>query len=304
MTTDRLDLPRRYLDSIAARLREDYESLVDTLAAFLSELTIKQMRRDQDGIVIVAPEYYWDDLSYEQSNRQLAIKRDYEEWFSILRTICGNATDDLDATLKQADDLMRTWIELHDNWSLAPDPIANQELLRKDVQHFLKVLSIINASGPGTLILVPDTNAIIANTEPAQYRTIVGGERFVFLLLPTVLGELDELKNLHRNPEFRSKVAKSITRIKGWRNQGSLRDGITVDHDITVMAVATEPDMQKTLPWLDKDNKDDRVIASVLEVQRSYPTSRLILITGDINLSNKADLSRISTAELQLSVRE
>lgn len=295
---ERLDPPRCYSDSIAAQLREDFKSLTDTLAAFLSELTIERMRRDQDGIVIVAPEYYWGELSHEQSNRQLAIKRDYDEWFSILRTVCGNTTEDLDARIKQADDFMRMWIELRSNWSLNPDISANEEILRTSVQQFIDILSIIDAGRPGTLILIPDTNAIIANPDPAQYRTIVGGGSFVFLLLPTVLGELDDLKNLHRNPDFRRKVAKSIARIKGWRNQGSLRDGITVDHDITVMAVATEPDMQGTLPWLDEGNKDDRVIASVLEVQRSYSTSGIVLITGDINLSNKADVARIQTAEL------
>ena len=56
--------------------------------------------------------------------------------------------------------------------------------------------------------------------------------------------------------------------------------------------------MLDTLTWLDKENRDDRIIASVLEVQSSYPTARVVLITGDVNLSNKADLARIETSEL------
>ena len=99
-------------------------------------------------------------------------------------------------------------------------------------------------------------------------------------------------------PDFRDKVNKVITRVKGWRNQGTLRRGVTVDGTITVRAVAIEPNMQDTLTWLDKENRDDRNIASVLEVQSTYPNARVILITVDVNLANKADLARILTADL------
>ena len=73
---------------------------------------------------------------------------------------------------------------------------------------------------------------------------------------------------------------------------------MTVSQTITVTAVAIEPDMQHTLTWLDKDNRDDRIIAAFLEVQSAYPTARVVLTTGDINLSNKADVARIETTEL------
>ena len=55
---------------------------------------------------------------------------------------------------------------------------------------------------------------------------------------------------------------------------------------------------RSTLKWLDEDNCDDRIIASVLEVQSSNPTARVVLVTGDINLLNKADVARIESAEL------
>ena len=147
-------------------------------------------------------------------------------------------------------------------------------------------------------ILIPDTNAIVSNPSPTQYRPIAGNGNFVFLLLPTVLAELDALKNTHRNPVFREKVNKVITRVKGWRNQGTLRNGVTVDRTITVRAIAIEPSMKDTLKWLDKENRDDRIIASVLEVQSSYPNARVVLITGDVNLLNKADFARIDTSDL------
>ena len=146
--------------------------------------------------------------------------------------------------------------------------------------------------------LIPDTNALIGNPNPAQYRTIADNDRFIFLLLPTVIAELDTLKNTHRSDDFREKVTKVITRVKGWRNQGTLLDGVTVDKTITVKAGAIEPDMENTLTWLDRENRDDRIVASVLEIQSSYPNARVVVITGDINLANKMDLARIATADL------
>ena len=71
------------------------------------------------------------------------------------------------------------------------------------------------------------------------------------MLLPTVLGELHRHEIEHRNEVVREKAKKIITRIKGWRNQGSLAAGVVVDSSIAVKASHSEPDMENTLSWLD-----------------------------------------------------
>ena len=286
------------IPSIVSRLRSDLNSLTQRLESLVEELPVKQADRDRGGVVTIAPKYYWGEPSAEQLNAQLAIKRDYEEWFDVFRSVFARATDDLNRRIRKADQRLRMWIELRSNWSLQSDPSFNRDSLRNDAEHFIEILGIIEASGPMPPVLIPDTNAIVSNAAPTQYRTIAGDGSFIFLLLPTVLAELDKLKNTHRNPDFREKANKVITRVKGWRNQGTLRNGVTVDRTITIKAVAIEPDMQDTLTWLDKENQDDRIIASVLEVQSSYPNARVVLVTGDVNLSNKADLARIETSEL------
>ncbi len=286
------------MPSTVSRLRSDLKSLTQRLGALVQELPIKRLDRYGGGVVIVAPEYYWDEPSAEQLNTQLAIKRDYEEWFEVFRSVFSKATDDLNRRIREADQRLRMWIELRSNWSLQSDPLSNKDSLRDDAEHFMDILAIIEASGPMPPVLIPDTNAIVGNPDPTRYRSIAGDDSFIFLLLPTVLAELDELKNTHRNPDFREKAKKAITRVKGWRNQGTLRNGVVVDGTITIKAIAIEPDMQDTLSWLDKENCDDRIIASVLEVQSSYPNARVVLVTGDVNLSNKADLGRIDTSEL------
>ena len=169
--------------------------------------------------------------------------------------------------------------------------------MRKAEERFFEILATVSSHEASETILIPDTNAIVGEPDPSQYRDIAGSASFVFFLLPAVLGELDTLKNSHRNEDFRKKVQKAIKRIKGWRHQGSLRDGVKVDQTITVKAAATEPDMRNTLMWLDEHSQDDRIIASVLELQSSYPVAGVVLVSGDINLLNKADTAWIQTAE-------
>ena len=281
--------------STASRLRSDLSFLIQELETLIQGLPVETQERFP-GIISLTPDYYWGELTSEQINTQLAIKREYEEWFEVFRSVFINATNELDRRVHKADKQLRKWIELSKNYAIRPN-INNGQELRNDTVDFFDLLEIIEASGPMEPVLIPDTNAMISTPDPTQYRGITGDDHFTFLLLPTVLAELDGLKNSHRNPALREKVNKAITRIKGWRHQGHLLNGVTVDKTITVKAVAIEPDMSNTLAWLDKENRDDRIIASVLNAQSSYPTAQVVLVTGDINLLNKADLARIETTD-------
>ena len=286
------------MPSTAVRLRNDLSDITDAIASLVGELPVHRRNHYVSGVVFIGPDYYWGETTSAQANRQLAIKRDYDEWYEVLRSVFRDPTNDVGRRISEAHrDLIR-WIELSSNWSMTASPADNVEALRQDAGKYHDVLAILEAGGPTAEILIPDTNALVTEPDPERYRVVVANETFVFMLLPTVLGELDNLKINHRNPEFREKVNKTITRIKGWRNQGSLREGVTVNRNITVKAIAREPDMKKTLSWLDFDNKDDRIIASVLEVQAASPAARVVLVTGDVNLSNKADVARIEAAEL------
>ena len=55
--------------------------------------------------------------------------------------------------------------------------------------------------------------------------------------------------------------------------------------------------MKATLKWLDKDVADDRLIASTLEIIAQQPSARVVLVTSDINLQNKADAALIECYE-------
>lgn len=117
-----------------------------------------------------------------------------------------------------------------------------------------------------------------------------------------MLGELDELKIAHKNPAVREAAKRAITRIKGWRDQarragGTLNDGTVVDRSITVQSLHVEPDAKSSLSWLDASVPDDRIVAAVLAVAAEHPAARVVPVTGDVNLQNKADAAMVESAE-------
>ena len=283
----------------ASRLRSDLNAIVERLGALVRELPIDFVDKRVGGVVVfITAKYRWKEPSPEQLGVQLEIKRDYEDWFELFRSVFSDATDHINRRIREGDERLRRWIELESNWAIQPDPNANALKVRCEASLLFDLLSVLDARGQMEPVVIPDTNAIVSVPEPTHYRAITCIDSFTFLLLPTVLGELDQLKNNHRNPEFREKVRKVITRVKGWDHQGTLLEGVKLDKTITVRAAAREPKWSQTLSWLDGGNRDDRIIARVLEVQASYPNAQVVLVTGDINLSNKATLARIETTDV------
>lgn len=283
--------------STAMRLRKRLTAVVDRLAGLISTLPVKHFDKYSSNAIFICPDYYWGDFTAEQRAIQVELKRDYDQVSELLGLLLSRAPESLIRQFRSADERFRVWLELKSNWSLSPDAKKNEAALRSDATKFETVLSVLEVTGGSQVIIVPDTNSLLTSPDPVDYRGIAGSNPLVFLLLPTVLGELDRLKNEHRNQDVREKAKRVITRIKGWRQQGALSTGVTVDKTITVKAWHREPDMKNTLSWLDADVQDDRIIASVIGLQGEQPSSRVILVTGDINLQNKADAALVETAE-------
>ena len=119
-------------------------------------------------------------------------------------------------------------------------------------------------------------------------------------MVPTVLSELDKLKVDHRNPDVRDKAEKIIRQIKEYRRRGPLNAGVVlVENRIRRRSSAVEVRASEVLPWLDPDSADDRILASCFETMRTHSRSRVTLVTGDINLQNKAEMARLSYLDIE-----
>jgi predicted ribonuclease YlaK len=147
-------------------------------------------------------------------------------------------------------------------------------------------------------VVVPDTNALLKSADPSHYRGTIDSDAFRFVIVPTVLSELDGLKRTRASQPLGEKAEKVIRVIKGFRKQGSMLEGVTVAKTIKVLMIATEPRMSGLPSWLDSDNHDDRIIGSVLEIQYRELSSTVVLVTDDMNLQNKAEMAFIPWSEL------
>lgn len=286
------------MNSTVERLEVGLSSVVDRLAKLILVLKPVLQPKDHGPVVFIHPDYRWPDLSPEQHAERIEILRIYEPAAEIANQLMQGVPDDLRRRQESADQAIRKWIDFGENWSLTARPDANQAAMRESVNEAVAILKLLKNVGDQGTVLIPDTNALLKECDPTQYRAIAHQARFTFLLLPTVLAELDRLKVEHRNPDIRDKAEGAVRRIKGWRTQGPLRIGVPVDQTITVRADHVEPDMENTLSWLDATNADDRIVASVIAVQAAHPAARVVLVTRDINLQNKADAALIEVADL------
>ncbi len=290
--------PGAPLTTCVGLLRERLHLIETKMIELIDCSTIEVFEDDpRSEVIVIAPKHHWGKPDNRQLRLQMELKGLYADWFEQLQLLLSDATEAVSREVAEVDSFIRRWIEKQSCWDLSSNMEENKAHFRKHLEIFRGALTMLGDPAAARPVLVPDTNALIRCPEPAEYAVVPGGGAFDFVLLPTVLGELDDLKTKHRDEAFRDKVEGVIRRIKGWRTQGDLLAGVTVHKTVTVRAVAREPDFRKTLHWLDKDNRDDRIIASVLDLQRTMPTAPIVLVTGDINLQNKAAAANVPYAE-------
>jgi len=291
-------------NTTAARLRATLERIVEESVVLTRGIAVRRFERDAGGLFFpMAADFYFDTLTPPQQAAQIKVKRRYETFSDVVRVLLRAAPETLLSQWKEGDETFRDrWIELGTNHALTPDRTRNEAALRRDAAALEQVLAVFDGVSDEGVLLVPDTNSLVDQPDPTAYRSIAGRDDFRFVLLPSVLGELDELKIAHKNPDVREGAKRAITRIKGWRDQarragGTLNDGTIVHGSITVQSLHIEPDVKGSLSWLDASVADDRIIAAVLALAAEHPAARVVLATGDVNLQNKADAALLETAD-------
>lgn len=279
-------MTKSYLENILDLLN----NFANNLSNFIEKIELSHYVNDPyDGIVLIIPEYsYKADLNSEQKVVQIELLKEFNFIKEQIKFI-ANALSNSDK--KNVEELIQKFenhINLQGSWDVRATPKSNAEQMKDFVNKLIEIISHFIVKDP-TESLILDTNSLLINYKFEEYKKIVDKEPFNLILLPTVLGELDDLKIKSQNKDFSDKVKKVISIIKGLRTQGSLFHGIKIHKTINIKSIAIEPNLKETLSWLDADNKDDRIIASILELQRDNFSSKFILVTSDINLQNKAE---------------
>lgn len=285
-------MPISLLESLLSEL-DEIQDLVNSL---LDASTINYIRNDPNSVCVwIGPERYWGDLDNNGLSKQAEALKAFDSWYEIVEFLFSDKPGNVRGEVKDLRAFVRRWIDrrgqiLGDVPKSIPE--AKQTMCSKlnELRKHINWLQSISQQG---LILIPDVNSLIKNRDIHNYGKGLDEKEFTIILVPTVLQELDKLKVVHRDEDFRKKVESVINFIKGFRKQGNLLNGVIIHKTVTVKMIASEPKVEETLDWLDKDIADDRIIASSLEIQRQNPGAKAILVTSDINLQNKAEAAKL-----------
>jgi hypothetical protein len=285
------------MKTVVENLKESSEELESSLKKLLLEHSrIKRWNDPDSGIIHFGGDYKWLPLKEEGLQTQSKVLEDYRRFFAIVRSLLREQPKKNLTVLEESDQLLNRVIEQNEVTYIGN---TNEAFLRTSqaLHAIITLLNNLYDSSGGSAVYVPDTNALLYNPDIEKWR-FADTPRFTLALTPTVLSELDQLKVNHRVEDVRKKADGLINRIKDYRRRGRLADGVViVGNTIDLIALAVEPDVGNALPWLDKDNNDDRVLAATIEIMRMRPRSAVVLVTRDINMQNKAEFARMPFVE-------
>jgi PIN domain len=286
------------VQTVAEAVSKRIADLRDLLREFLLERSgdLRDVNKPSDSIVFVGLHYAWGDLDQEGRRLQSRLLDEYGRLAALIRALLKTLPAEGARRLDQAQsDLEELIDQSHLTWVKTREEAFAKAEQALDAQ--LELIEHLHDPLEGDPIYVPDTNALAWNPDLETWR-FDGVRRFTLILTATVLGELDRLKVEHRSPDFRAKAEGVINRIKSYRARGPLPKGVVLRrHVSTLRAIAIEPQVEGTLPWLDPENNDDRILASLIEVMRQHPRTPVILVTLDINLQNKAEYAGLPFVE-------
>ena len=266
--------------------------LLDGITELAAESNLYLWAEPGDGFITARP-YAFRELSASGYQIQARVREEAEHFFSLVKNLFRGQPKEVMREVERAEKLVLVIVDQKREGYSSIESLIRA--IDKGIRTVVELLCRVYDPGAGAPILVPDTNALIYNPVFADWSYPDVGE-FILILTPTVLGELDQLKVLHRVEGVREKTEKIVRQLQEFRRRGSLRDGVPIiKGKSSIRSMATEPNMADSLGWLDSENSDDRILASTIEIIRRNPSSPVALVTRDINLQNKADHARLPT---------
>lgn len=279
---------------LIARRGSHLLSLLEPLLRNHSDLYVWNPRGS--GVLHVSGDHAYRELDAEGTQLQSRLLEEYTQFADLVGVL-----------LRQQPDRARENHETHRKTVLAvieQDDATWHHSIDEEWDSASKALQLQIASienlysvADGAVVVVPDTNALLWHPGLEEW-SFEEFDKFEVCLVPVVLSELDALKVNHRNQAVREKAEGLVRRIKGYRDRGSLRDGVPLRREVSrISSTAVEPDFSASLPWLDATNADDRLVATFIEVMRRHVRSPVLLVTRDLNLQNKMEFAHLPFIE-------
>jgi hypothetical protein len=283
--------------TVAEAITERVEAFCALLRRLLLEHSSepRDMNTPDSPVLIVGGSYAWGKLDDEGRRLQSRLLDEHRRLAPLVRALLRSAPADAYKKLEDGQGLIEDLIDQSHLtfYRSRQDALAAAE---RELDRQLALLADLYDAGDNDAVYVPDTNALLWNTDLEQW-AFAETPRFTIVLTPAVLGELDRLKIEHRNPDVRAKAEGLIKRIHSYRERGELWRGVPLRRGrSTIRTVAIEPKVHEALPWLDPASEDDRILAAFIEVMREHPRTLVVLVTRDVNLQNKAEYAGLPFA--------
>jgi len=289
------DMVKSMLDILEQRLDCIREEGVKLLREYSNT---RPLNKPGDSIVIISPsgDRAWLELPAEGKQIQAKLLPKISSFSELTRTMTEELPNDIKGSLDDALLRIKGFIEQDERtWCKKPEEAADE--YEKQINRVISTISEYYGTSTDVALVIPDTNALLKNPDIENWE-FEGIRTFTLILTPTVLSELDVLK-VRGNTEVSSKAEKVIRKIKDYRRRGSLIQGIAIlKNRVYLRSIAAEPDMSKSLSWLDEKISDDRLLATAMEIIRKNMGSKVFIVTADINLQNKAEVASIPYCEV------
>lgn len=286
-------------DSFASRLTTSLDELEVLYLSLLDRSAIRNVDPNRRGSGIVfAGASKWGWLPDAQlTGERTRLAAELEEWLSLFQLLHRDALPETEKRIGNAAKLLRRWLLRDGRDTSIPPTVEQARGMATSAFAELRELIDMHAGNSTGFVAVPDTNALLRHPDVAIYREVLGSDKFDVVLLPTVLSELDDLKDRGRSADVRDAAAAVVRRIKGLRDRGNLRSGVPVEGKISLRTEHREVAPQGILDWLDPLVPDDRIIGATLDLQARHPSKTVVLLSRDINLQNKAAAVGIPIAD-------
>lgn len=263
------------------------ENLSSKTEKFLrSGCTLEKINKSGDVPFITWRTHWWSEMAPEAKQLQPALLSEFRRFSDLLKVLSRELPSEPKKNLLEYLDLWEDVIDQGGKTSFASidEAVLGIETFVQDIGKVFVEYSHRNAD---IAFIFADTNALIQNPLIENWH-FSDFPKFRLLLTPAVLAELDDHKVNHKNPEVREKALKLINQMKDYMRRGNIHDGVPISGGISLAMIATEPKMESSLSWFDSSNSDDRCLASIIEVMRHKLGSPMFVVTGDINMTNKA----------------
>ena len=285
--------------SLYSGLREQAEQIRSELKALMARSRVTRRFEDAGGglvMVVTTKPFKWEPLPADARPQQNRLRESYGQFAAVADAVLAEQPQSVRERLKKAHATVLRTIDQED--ATTRETVEDNE--RAALAALDGVLRLVSERGSGDgaeALLVPDTNALYASPALEEWK-FEECDRFAIVLVPAILTEIDRHKDQHPIDTVRQKARKLVKQIREYRRRGRLVDGVPLRKDRSrILAWPRQPNLERSLPWLDRTSADDRLLASSIEIARAFALGPTAIVTRDMNLQNKCELARVPFLE-------